>query len=157
MPLSTILLWLLTLCTTYFVIHKIERSFRRRRLTAKWGCLPVAKAPSPFFGLGRFLALGKATRYQSTMQWFHEQHSQYGATFEHTILGYRQIATTEPENVKAILATNFSNFSMGLRRSHFYPLLGDGIFSQDGADWSHSRALLRPQFSRTQVISNRPG
>ena len=31
------------------------------------------------------------------------------------------------------------------------PLLGNGIFTSDGAGWEHSRSLLRPQFSRAQV------
>lgn len=29
-------------------------------------------------------------------------------------------------------------------------MLGDGIFTQDGASWKHSREILRPQFSRQQ-------
>ena len=32
-----------------------------------------------------------------------------------------------------------------------YPRLGRGIFSADGKQWEHSRALLRPQFVRDQV------
>ena len=38
----------------------------------------------------------------------------------------------------------------GLRRQIFFPLLGDGIFTQDGPSWKHSRDLLRPQFSYQQ-------
>ncbi|OKL61914.1 hypothetical protein UA08_02610 [Talaromyces atroroseus] len=41
-------------------------------------------------------------------------------------------------------------FCFGLRRQIFFPLLGDGIFTQDGAAWKHSRELLRPQFTRQQ-------
>lgn len=59
--------------------------------------------------------------------------------------------TVEPENIKAILATQFNDFSLGKRHSHFFPLLGDGIFTLDGSGWSHSRAMLRPQFSREQI------
>ena len=59
--------------------------------------------------------------------------------------------TSEPDNVKALLATQFSDFGLGNRYEHFLPLLGDGIFTLDGNGWSHSRALLRPQFSREQV------
>ena len=33
----------------------------------------------------------------------------------------------------------------------FEPLLGLGIFTQRGEPWRHSRALLRPQFSREQI------
>ncbi|EUC50116.1 hypothetical protein COCMIDRAFT_1291 [Bipolaris oryzae ATCC 44560] len=36
---------------------------------------------------------------------------------------------------------------LGLRPKHFAPLMGSGIFTQDGAAWRHSRALLRPQFT----------
>jgi len=43
-----------------------------------------------------------------------------------------------------------ADYSYGPRRQIFYPLLGDGIFTQDGAPWKHSRELLRPQFSRNQ-------
>lgn len=32
----------------------------------------------------------------------------------------------------------------------FFPLLGDGIFTQEGTAWKHSRELLRKQFVRIQ-------
>ncbi|KAI4961645.1 hypothetical protein J4E86_000674 [Alternaria arbusti] len=40
-----------------------------------------------------------------------------------------------------------ADFSLGLRPKHFDPLLGCGVFTQDGAAWRHSRALLRPHFT----------
>jgi cytochrome P450 len=39
------------------------------------------------------------------------------------------------------------DFGMGPRREIMFPLFGDGIFTQDGPDWRHSRELLRPHFS----------
>ena len=39
------------------------------------------------------------------------------------------------------------DFGMGPRRQIMFPLFGDGIFTQDGPEWKHSRELLRPQFS----------
>ena len=39
------------------------------------------------------------------------------------------------------------DYTLGLRPAHFKPLLGAGIFTQDGAAWKHSRQLLRPQFA----------
>jgi len=39
-----------------------------------------------------------------------------------------------------------SDFGLGLRPPTFFPLLGSGIFTQDGPQWKHSRELLRPQF-----------
>lgn len=35
---------------------------------------------------------------------------------------------------------------MGPRRQITFSMFGDGIFTQEGEDWKHSRELLRPQF-----------
>lgn len=59
--------------------------------------------------------------------------------------------TSDPENMKAILATQFEDFNLGDRYKQMLPLLGDGIFTLDGGGWHHSRTLLRPQFSREQI------
>ncbi|ANB14809.1 Dit2p [Sugiyamaella lignohabitans] len=67
------------------------------------------------------------------------------------LLGLNRILTRDAENVKAVLATNFKDYSLGHRYDGMYPLLGDGIFTLSGEGWKHSRALLRPQFSRQQV------
>ena len=62
------------------------------------------------------------------------------------------IITTEPENIKMILATDFKSYSLGdHRKKIMIPLLGEGIFTTDGAAWQHSRDMLRPSFVRTQV------
>jgi hypothetical protein len=62
------------------------------------------------------------------------------------------ICTIEPENLKAILATQFSEFSLGLRKKQFHPLLGEGIFTMEGVSWAQVRAKLKPQFVGTQVL-----
>lgn len=73
-------------------------------------------------------------------------------TWKNQLLGRSQIFTTEPRNIQAILATQFSDFQIPeLRQSSFWPLLGEGIFTANGQVWSHSRAMLRPQFTRQQV------
>lgn len=62
----------------------------------------------------------------------------------------RLILTIEPENVKTILSTNFQDYNFGDLREPAIPLLGKGIFASDGAEWQHSRNLLRPIFARSQ-------
>ena len=59
----------------------------------------------------------------------------------------------DPVNVEAILTTNFHDYGFGVRRQVFAPLLGDGIFTQEGAAWKRSRELLRGQFARAQYQS----
>lgn len=65
--------------------------------------------------------------------------------------GMMWIATIDPENIKTILSTEFSSYSLGFRREALFPFLGNGIFTLSGPEWRHSRAMLRPQFTREQV------
>ena len=43
-----------------------------------------------------------------------------------------------------------TDYGFGVRREVFAPLLGNGIFAQEGLTWKHSRELLRKQFVRAQ-------
>lgn len=65
--------------------------------------------------------------------------------------GVELFATIDPENIKAVLATQFNDFELGIRHAHFKPLLGDGVFTLDYHGWKTLRALLRPNFSREKV------
>lgn len=71
--------------------------------------------------------------------------------FSVRIGGKTLFATSDPENIKALLATQFNDFELGVRHSHFKPLLGDGVFTLDYDGWKHSRAMLRPNFSREKI------
>lgn len=73
-------------------------------------------------------------------------------SYRYSILGSKSAFTAEPKNIQAMLATQFGDFDLGpTRRGNFWPLLGNGIFTQDGAGWEHSRAMMRPQFAREQI------
>ncbi|RCK63499.1 hypothetical protein Cantr_10238 [Candida viswanathii] len=61
------------------------------------------------------------------------------------------ILTKDPVNIKAMLSTQFDDFSLGLRLHQFAPLLGKGIFTLDGPEWKQSRSMLRPQFAKDRV------
>ena len=43
-----------------------------------------------------------------------------------------------------------SDFVYGERRAALLPLFGEGLFTQDGLPWKHSRELVRKQFARIQ-------
>ncbi|CZR65420.1 related to cytochrome P450 CYP4/CYP19/CYP26 subfamilies [Phialocephala subalpina] len=66
------------------------------------------------------------------------------------LFGQEGYMTTDPKNVEAILSTHFEDWCLGSRRPGLYPLLGEGIFTQDGKPWRHSREILRRQFVRIQ-------
>lgn len=62
------------------------------------------------------------------------------------------ILTSEPVNIKTILATNFHEYGIGyVRKKAMGIALGVGIFSSDGPAWEHSRALFRPQFAKDLI------
>jgi cytochrome P450 len=69
---------------------------------------------------------------------------------QHLLFGPRAYHILNPHNLEVVLSTNFKSYNFGLRPSVFAPLLGDGIFTQDGAAWKESRELLRKQFVRAQ-------
>jgi cytochrome P450 len=66
------------------------------------------------------------------------------------LVGPRAYHILHPRNVETLLSTNFRDYGFGCRPGVFGPLLGRGIFTQEGAAWKHSRELLRKQFVRAQ-------
>ena len=62
-----------------------------------------------------------------------------GNTFSVVTMGRTIMITRDPENVKTVLATNFKDFGIGGRYTSMGALLGQGIFTSDGALWEHSR------------------
>jgi cytochrome P450 len=73
-------------------------------------------------------------------------------TFRYQIMGSHSLFTCDEKNIQAMLATQFPDFDIGpVRRGNMFRLFGNGIFTQDGKAWEHSRAMMRPQFAREQV------
>jgi cytochrome P450 len=150
-PPSQIILAFVLLCTIYKLAQTLYTKIARHRKARALGCRPPPKAPSGVFGYQAYKSVVQAARASKLLDLFWHLHLENGNTFQRTVLGHTSVVTTEPENIKSILATKFADFSLGNRNKVFFPLLGDGIFTLDGAGWSHSRTMLRPQFSRDQV------
>ena len=73
-------------------------------------------------------------------------------TVEANLTGIPIVFTSDPENIKALLATQFSDFGKGEPfHREWEPFLGDSIFATDGHQWHTSRQMLRPQFTRDRV------
>lgn len=89
--------------------------------------------------------------YEKWLELFGENASS-SYTAEMRPLGRRMVLTADPENIKAILATQFGEFGKGdIFHEEWREFLGDSIFVTDGAMWHTSRQLLRPQFSRDRI------
>ena len=74
-------------------------------------------------------------------------------TFTVFVLGnVRVIFTADPENMKAILTTQFNDYGKGEQfHKEWEPFLGDAIFTTDGVKWHDARQLIRPMFVRERV------
>ena len=69
-------------------------------------------------------------------------------------MGDDLILTRDPENLKAICASQVNDYDLGPdRMAILEPLIGTGVLNNAGEAWKHSRALLRPQFAR-EVVSD---
>ncbi|TFK23879.1 cytochrome P450 monooxygenase pc-2 [Coprinopsis marcescibilis] len=77
---------------------------------------------------------------------------QYGNTFETRLFTDSFIWTTEPDHVKAIMATEFENFPKEqLFLDQTASLLGTGVFSVNGDLWKFHRAMTRPFFTKDRI------
>ena len=77
-----------------------------------------------------------------------------GPTFSGLTLGSPTIWTVDAENLKSVHGTNASHYGVEpMRLAATLPLLGRGVFTTDGPFWEHSRALIRPTFTRSNVAN----
>ncbi|KAF1924654.1 cytochrome P450 [Didymella exigua CBS 183.55] len=129
---------------------------RLRAFAAQHGCLSAKRRQTPFtFGLCFWYAQIKAIKEHRLLPHMQSSFSELEChTRHHYILGTDIYTTEDPENVKAVLATDFSKWSLGRERiDEIRSYLGMGIFVNEGAAWKHSREMLRPCFERS-VISD---
>ncbi len=147
----------LVCCTTFYIARCLLIIRRVRKFAAANGCQPAPRTGSVAQNLN---LLWRIIRIHKTGEdlldligpGFKERQWTI-ATYK--ILGIRpSIETADPKNVQAVLATNFKDYEAGSLRatSSGSDIFGKrSIFLSDGAAWEHSRALLRPQFARTQI------
>jgi cytochrome P450 len=142
------------ICIAALAAVRFSRAKRQAAIAAQHGCKPI-KAQFPHvplsFGLDFIIQNVRAFRRNGFLELLRSRHAAYGTTFTAKALNRRGIFTIEPENVKTVLAGRFQDYCLGDRPPIMGQLLGRGIFVSDGEDWSHSRALLRPNFVKDQI------
>lgn len=131
----------------YYVYRQLRQLYLKKKLNAELP--PLLPGSHLFYSRNPYTFL-KAKQDGTLLSILRKLFENYGMTWR-ARLGHTIFVTSDPENIKAILASQFTEFVMGLRHSHFKPLLGDGVFTLDGHGWKQSRALLRPNFSREKV------
>ncbi|KAG5368234.1 Cytochrome P450 52A12 [Yarrowia sp. C11] len=148
--LTNLTIVLITLLVTYTGLTHVALRIQRARKAKQMGATLPPRINNGILGwYGLWLVIQNAR----SMKLPHNLGKRFanGPTWLTPVAGNEPINTIDPENVKAILATQFKDFCLGIRHRALSPSIGDGIFTLDGEGWTHSRALLRPQFSRQQI------
>ncbi|KAK0187424.1 cytochrome P450 [Armillaria mellea] len=136
-----------------FIFTVVRNSFTNftieRHATAR-GAIMIPSVRGSSFSILRQLVQGFRNGYPSEA--FQKWSEQYGNTFTLSTFSDRRVLTTEPEHIKAILATQFQDFEKG---HHFYvaaeSLLGAGVFNSDDDIWKFHRTMTRPLFNKDRI------
>jgi cytochrome P450 len=142
------------LCALSIVYSRISLYLSRRKFKQENGCEPLLRRfpiKDPIFGIDNMVESIRAKKELRLLDRFYVNFIKYGNTFGSKIAQRNIVATIEPQNVKTILSLKFKDYSLGNREDTLGPLLGKGIFTMDGDFWAHSRAMIRPNFTRDQV------
>lgn len=146
--------WLqLLVCAVVLIAAKyFYRRARVSYLSRKWNTKSPPRIQHSMYGL---LKLNKVREMRQGGYFSDQQKKQFDEmgveTFQQRVFNQKLIFTASPLNIKAVLLTQFDDYSIGPRSPAFRPLLGNGVFAADEAHWKTSRSMLRPQFSREQV------
>ena len=155
---SQLVVALFLLYLFYYLCWELTVGASRRRMIEEHGCKPMRSFPefetlsNSIVGwkllTGNFKAYGK----HKLLEHISQRYERLGPTVR-VKSGFRHITMSiEPENLKTVLSTKFKDWNLAVERKvAFYPLLGYGIFTTDGAAWQRSRDLLRPNFVRSQI------
>ncbi|KAI1461748.1 cytochrome P450 52A11 [Annulohypoxylon moriforme] len=148
--IKSILLFLGAILALRMIYYDINDNIRLRRLGARGAAKVKFVLP---FGLDVVFKQVKATMSHNNYPVFLKLlNNAPFSTAETRLLRRRIVMTADPENIKAVLATQFADFGKGEQfHKEWHEFLGDSIFATDGQLWHASRQLLRPQFSRERI------
>lgn len=126
----------------------VRRQLQIRAFKRAHNCQPPVRAPQSerILGISSYLKLRRIRREHISVRETTRRALEIGRTNTAVVLGQNIVSTCDPENVKAVLATNFTDYGIGPRIDAMGPLLGKGIFTLDDVPWQHSRVrfILTP-------------
>lgn len=138
-----------------FLYINISILLENRAIRRLGAFAPSVKARLPFSIDVVLRSISNATSNKDLDFWawlFAWSPNKHSPTVEVSLARQRFIFTADPENIKAILATQFQDYGKGEPfHEDWKHFLGDSIFATDGDQWHNSRQLIRPQFVKNRV------
>ena len=143
------------LLAAVWACHKSIARLRLKNRMLEKNCeaAPSLQPWLPFFGIDFLAAKSREITKRNWLDFSKSYFTHpYLKTFQLNLLNKSILFTLDPENIKIIHATNSRSWGIPpVRQQRVAPLIGDGVFTKNGADWAHSRKLLRPSFERSQL------
>jgi cytochrome P450 len=150
-PTSYLLLGAVAFYVVYNIAIKLRKDARIKQLGAR---APIRKSYLPWGIDLAYDVLSYALKDEMYEMWI-GMFATWAGPGRYTVeagVGERVILTADPENIKAILATQFKDYGKGEQfRKDWHTFLGNGIFTTDGQLWHNSRQLIRPQFVKDRL------
>lgn len=152
-------LWALGLLICVYAYKKWSTHTAFRRAMLQFGCQRPRRYPhrDPIWGYDLYRLREQAMKAGHFYQLYDLHFKLHGKTFEELFFGTKVINTMERDNIQRVAVYSFQDWGKNSsRNSAFAPVFGDGIFTQDGAAWKHSRELIKPLFTRSEIADLRP-
>lgn len=153
-PIMLSLAWAAALTVIALVHHKLSRYVAFLVKRQQTGCFRARKYPhsDPFFGYDLYKQRQRALR-ESNLQALYTRHcNRLGKTWEEISLDQRVINTMDIANHHYIHNVGFEEFGKPTARFKISaPILGNGIFKAEGAQWKHSRSIIKPIFAKADT------
>ncbi|OAQ59195.1 cytochrome P450 alkane hydroxylase [Pochonia chlamydosporia 170] len=150
--------WTIALVTTgalcaYWAFDSLVLTIKLRKSS---GVRSNVLASNPFTAIYLFWQTAYYQMNNRLLEYFNYMLSNNKSTCPHaaevSVLGRRIIVTRDPEHIKAVLTSKFTQFGKGPQFHDIWePFLGDSIFTTDGKQWQGSRSLIRPMFVKDRV------
>jgi cytochrome P450 len=155
MSLSTLLSLVCGFSVFYFVASVVLRKITASQFKLLHGCLDCPALPQRerIIGFDLLRAGAAAVKAKNSLECAVNRIESTANTFSNTIVQLNIITTIDPANIQTILAQKFSDYDLGGRIYAWGPLVGKGVFTSDGPEWAHRRAMIRPNFNKHQVAS----
>ncbi|KAH8173969.1 cytochrome p450 domain-containing protein [Sarocladium implicatum] len=134
--------------------QRIVNGIRRRRLGSTYGAAPAARwlTWDPLFGTDVAFKIFKWTKEGQRSRQMAKVANDRNHSAQVMFRSNHWIWTTDPQNVKAVLASDVSSYSVAFRAGvDTVKLIGLGTFNVDGERWLHARHIMKPTFNRAHL------
>ena len=130
------------------LIYLLQNRLRETALARQHGCSLPPRFPQkdPFFGLD--FAYMILTNLAASVHY----HKRCSKTFQVSSIGQRAVWTIARDNIQTISSSAKDWGVEPLRLPYMKPFCGRGFLTTDGSIWQQSRRLLKPIFSKANMI-----